>query len=211
MSRTALDANSKNVSFQGLPLRISTPNPSGRGSLRLVLLVPFVSTMIVLLGGVALAAVTEPTSLSVLVERPLATAQIAAGIALWAALLLIPASRALSRACVRREVVIADGAVEIVRRTPFTTRRRSVPLTEYQGVAHHVRSSLSGLAHEIVLVHPQSSATVTLLTAERVTQAMLDEAKSLLGLPEIPARAIYERTPARRSAQHEPSVQVAVA
>jgi hypothetical protein len=211
MSRTALDVNSNGALFQGLPLRVSPSHSSVRASLRIVLLLPIVSTLFALLGGVALAAVTEPTSLSLLIERPVAAAQIAAGVAMWAALLLIPASRALSRACVRREVVIADGAVEIVRRTPLSSSRRSVPLAEYRGVAHHVRSSLSGLSHEIVLVHPQPSLTVTLLTAERVTQAMLDEAKSLLGLPEVPARAIYERNPSRRAADHAPAVQAAVA
>jgi hypothetical protein len=211
MSRTAVDSNSTGALSQGLPLRVSPSQSSIRASLRIALLLPIVATLLALLGGVALAAVTEPTSLSLLIERPVAAAQIATGVAMWAALLLIPASRALSRACVRREVVIADGAVEIVRRTPFSSRRRSVPLTEYRGVAHHVRSSLSGVSQEIVLVHPQRSLTVTLLSAERVTQAMLDEAKALLGLPEIPARAIYERNPSRPAADHAPAVQAAVA
>jgi hypothetical protein len=211
MSQTAFNADSNVALFQGFPLRVSPSHSSVRASLRIVLLLPIVLTLLALLGGVALAAVTEPTSLSLLIERPVAAAQIAAGVAMWAALLLIPASRALSRACVRRDIVIADGAVEIVRRTPLSTRRRSVPLTEYRGVAHHVRSSLSGLSHEIVLVHPQRSLTVTLITAERVTQAMLDEAKSLLGLPEISARTIYERNPSRGAVERTPVVQAAVA
>ncbi len=211
MSRAALDRNSTGTTFDCLPLKISPSHLTEIGSSRIVLLVPIVVGLVVSLGGVALAAVTEPSSLSVLVERPLATAQIAAGIALSAALFLIPASRAVSRAWVRREVVIADGIVEIVRRTPLTHRRRSVPLAEYQGIAHHVRSSLSGVAHEIVLVHSEPSSTVTLMSAERVTQAMLDEAKALLGLPEISARAIYERKVPPQRALHAPAAQSAVA
>jgi hypothetical protein len=49
------------------------------------------------------------------------------------------------------------------------------------------------LSHEIVLVHAERELTVTLVRADRVTLDMLENAKSLLGLPEIPARAIYER------------------
>ncbi len=206
MSRTSVDRNAPPGAFDRLPLRIAQCHPSASGASRIAFVGSMVVELVVVLGGVAVATVAEPASLGVLASRPLATAQIAAGITLWAALMVIPATRLLSRAWLRQEVVVADGHVEIIRRTPLGSRRRLVPLTAYKGIAHHVRASLSGLAHEIVLVHAEPSLTVTLMSAERVTQAMLDEAKLLLGLPEIPARAIYERRSVQRAEASAPEL-----
>ena len=132
--------------------------------------------------------------LDVLAARPMASLQIAAGLLLWAALFVIPASKAIASIGRKRTVEILGGAVEIQDRTILGTRTRRAALASFDGVAHHIRASLSGLTHEIVLVHPDPSMTVTLASAERITQSKLDQVASLLGLSEIPARAIYERS-----------------
>jgi len=178
--------------FQGLPFRVGAASFHGAAR-RWAYVLPAAIGLSTLLGSVAIATVAEPSSLGALVERPLATAQIAAGLALWAGLLAVPAGRGLARFWARREVVIDNGMVEIRSHTPLGKSCRSVPLTDYRGVAYNIRASLSGLSHEIVLVHAERELTVTLVTADRVTVDMLENAKSLLGLPEIPARAIYER------------------
>ncbi len=147
----------------------------------------------VLVGGVAFASTGEASALALLAERPLASVQIAAGVALCTGLLAVPAVRALSRLLVRREVRFDDDAVQILRHTPLGISALSVPVKDYRGIAHHIRASLSGLVHEVVLVHPDAAMSVTLVSAPHVTQAALDEYKSLFNLPEIPARAIYER------------------
>lgn len=151
------------------------------------------SIVTLFLGGIFLATFGEASGLSIFVERPWAAAQIAVGLSFCLAMLAVPALRGLSRLWVRREVRLGGDAVEILRHTPLGNERHTVPLRTYEGIAHHVRASLSGLTHEIILVHPDSDFCVTLLTAERVTQGMLDECKSLFGLPEIPVRTIYER------------------
>jgi hypothetical protein len=131
--------------------------------------------------------------LDALAQRPLASIQIAAGLALWAALFVVPASRAITTLWRRRVVSIGHDTVEISDRLLTGARTCHVPLSAYSGIAHHIRASLSGLTHEIVLVHADPTLTVTIASGERVTQGMLDAAKSLLRLPEVPPRAIYER------------------
>jgi hypothetical protein len=42
-------------------------------------------------------------------------------------------------------------------------------------------------------VHAEPALTVTLASGNQMTQGMLDAAKSLLRLPEVPPRALYER------------------
>ncbi|MEZ5818602.1 MAG: hypothetical protein R3D44_16105 [Hyphomicrobiaceae bacterium] len=192
MSRNDGGAAAPVVTLDGLSLRPSSAFRS-QGLLAGVVVASLGATVAVLVGGIALATDGQASGLSVLAERPLAAAQIAAGLSLWSALLAVPIARGLARLWVRREVRVRGNEVEIVSHTPFGIRRRYVSLDEYQGIAHHIRASLSGLTHEVVMVHPQAALNVTLHSGDRVTEAMLEECKRLLGLPEISARAIYER------------------
>lgn len=174
-------------------LKLTPAMPSAtRGATKSIVLASAAATVVAFLGGISLATVGEASGLSVLAERPLAAMQTVAGLSLWTTLLAVPAFRGLSRLLIRREVRLLDGTVEILRHSPLGIRRATVPISAYRGIAHHVRASLSGLTHEIVLVHPESEFCVTLLSAERVTQGLLEECKVLFGLPEISARAIYE-------------------
>jgi hypothetical protein len=150
------------------------------------------SALAIFLASMSSATGGHASGFGVLAERPLAALQTIAGLSLCAVLLLMPALRGLARLWVRQDVHVSPEGVEILRHTPLGIARQCVPLNHYQGIAHHIRASLSGLTHEIILVHPNSAFSVTLLSAEHVTQAMLDEYKSLFSLPEIPARAIYE-------------------
>ena len=66
------------------------------------------------------------------------------------------------------------------------------PLTAYRGVAHHIRTSLSGAQHEIVLVHPDASKSIVLTTADRIGQPQVDAMAALLNVCEVPARTLYQ-------------------
>lgn len=151
------------------------------------------------LTGLAIAAAAEQSLVGAAIARPLASLQVVLGLGLWALILLVPAQRSLRSVWVRREVLIKDGFVEIAGRSLLGARTSRHRLAEYRGIAHHIRASLSGLSHEIVLVHANPSLTVTLFKGERVTQAMLDDARAALGLPEVPARSIYERSAGQQS------------
>jgi hypothetical protein len=194
MSRTVFKLVSPAPAFDRLPIRIELA-PAGSAFSRAALVLPAVLAIVVLVSGVASAA--APSVLDALVRRPLATMQVAAGLTLWAALFVLPATRAVTALWRRRVVSIAHGIVEIDDRLVTRMRTRRAALSEYRGVAHHIRTSLSGLTHEIALVHANPALTVTLVSADRITQGTLDAIKSLLRLPEIPPRALFERGDAR--------------
>lgn len=193
MVRTVFDVISPPPTFDRQPIHVEQVAASSSGAARLLLLLPAVGALSVLLAGVALAAAAEPGMLEAVASRPLAAIQVSAGLAIWTALFVIPASRAIAAVGRRRSVTIVDGVVEITDRTLLGVRLRRVRATEYVGIAHHIRASLSCLSHEIVLVHANPGLTVTLVSADRVTQRMVEDVKALLGLPEVHPRAIYER------------------
>ncbi len=187
------DQAGRSAGLGQFPIRLSQTVSTGSKISRVLLLIPVVAAISFPFVGLAVASTTNPTMLDALADRPLATLQIATGLVLWVGLFLLPARRMAQRLWASREVVIADGSVEIIERTWLGSHRQSTPVASYMGLAHHIRASLSGLTHEIILVHAEPSLTVTLVACDRVTQAMLDDAKALLNLPEISARAIYER------------------
>lgn len=193
MARTVFDVISPPTAFDRLPITVIQVASPSTGATRLLLLLPAIGALSTLLTGVAIAAVAEPGMLDAVARRPLASIQIAFGLVIWAALFVVPASRAIAAIGRRREVSIVDDVVEIKDRSLLGTRSRGARVGDYRGITHHIRASLSGLTHEIVLVHSNPSLTVTLLSADRVTQGMLDEAKTLLQLRELPPGTIYER------------------
>jgi hypothetical protein len=205
MSRSALDTISPLTALDALPIRLEETVTRGAAATRLLLLVPCTLAIAIPVAAVAFAASSAPETLTMLAERPIAAAQIAAGLAMWLALFALPASRTIGRLWSRREVRIADGMAEIVDRSPVGTRTRVTPIHDYRGIAHHIRASLSGLTHEIVLVHADPALTVTLVASDRVTQTMIDKATALLALPEIPARSLYERKPRQQVLGNETS------
>ncbi|MGE0698061.1 MAG: hypothetical protein AB7O57_03120 [Hyphomicrobiaceae bacterium] len=193
MSRNALDRATPPPAFASLPLRIEPSGSPASKITRALLLVPALLAAAVPLASAALASASEPAILAALADRPVAAVQIGLGIVVWAGLFLWPARRALDRLWRRRQVVVHATSVEMIEVTPLGSRRREIPIGDYRGLAHHIRASLSGLTHEIVLVHADPALDVTLHSADRVTQAMIDSAKAMLGLPEVPARTLYER------------------
>lgn len=200
MAHCVFDHVTPSPAFESLPLRLEQAPSRGSAVSRLLLVLPAVLAVSVPLAAMGVHAASEPAAIALLAERPLATAQIATGLVMWIGLFVWPAQRALSRLWARRRVEIADGMVRVEEHAVFGTERWSVPLGTYLGLAHHIRASLSGLTHEIVLVHADPARSVTLMSADKVTQATLDRAKLLLALPEVPPRTIYQSVRNRSSA-----------
>ena len=73
----------------------------------------------------------------------------------------------------------------------FRFQEWRLPICEYRGIAHRVRTSVSGLRHELMLVHPEPQKCVLLHTADELPQPTVDRAATLLRLPEIPAIELY--------------------
>jgi hypothetical protein len=90
-------------------------------------------------------------------------------------------------------VEIGHGVVAVVERRFGATRRWALPVSDFLGIAHNVRTSLSGARHELVLVHADPAYTVLICLAPAMPQLHVDRVAILLGLLEIPARSIANR------------------
>lgn len=58
-------------------------------------------------------------------------------------------------------------------------------------VAHHVRTSLSGTRHELILVHPEQEKSILLCVAPRTSQSEVDCVAALIGHKPIPPGELY--------------------
>ena len=65
------------------------------------------------------------------------------------------------------------------------------PVARYTGVAHHIRTSLSGTRHELVLAHPDRARSILISAAPDISQDDVDRICTLLGRAEISSRELY--------------------
>jgi hypothetical protein len=156
--------------------RLSTP-------VRFSLLVP---TLAVMVSPAVLLAATATPALWAAADNPLAATQVVAGLGLWTALFIVPARRLLQRFGSQRSVRIEGGVVSVSDGTVLGWRSWQVPLDEFSGIARRLRSSLSGVRHELHLVHADPRKSLLIHRADHISQATIDAAGALLGLPPIP-------------------------
>lgn len=117
---------------------------------------------------------------------------------LWLGFFACPIAVKISRATTTRRVEIDGQSVLVIDRGLLGSLSWSEPLANYSGLTHHVRSSLSGTRHELILVHPLRSKSVLIRAAARISANEIDDTAAALGCPEIAARVIYAsfRSPA---------------
>jgi hypothetical protein len=174
-----------------LPLRLSQ-SCSQRAAVALLALV-FPAA----LGGtftalaVVFQALLAPGARAVVEEHPALGLEVLAAIGFLIYLLALPASRLVARLSATRTVVIADGLVSVTEGGHFRTWTWAAPLASFTGVAHHVRASLSGTRHELILVHPTRAMSVLLSVAPRTSQSEVDRVATLLGHKVIPSSELY--------------------
>jgi hypothetical protein len=173
------------VRWDRLPITIeSTARLST--AVRLSLLVP---TLAVMVSPAVLLAATATPALWSAADNPLAAAQVVAGLGLWTALFIVPARRLLQRFGSHRSVRIEGGMVSVSDRAVLGSRSWQAPLDEFSGIAHWMRSSLSGVRHELHLVHPDPRKSLRIHRADHISQATIDAAEALLGLRPVPVVA----------------------
>jgi hypothetical protein len=144
-------------------------------------------------GLIATDALANPAVLNSLAEHPGSAALLSAGIILGLGLLTFPLRAGLARLSSSGRVEMADGQVKVERTGLFARERWSAPLSEFCGVTHHIRATLSGPRHEIILVHPEPEKDVLLHLTSRHPQEGADYYARLLGLPELPPRHLYNK------------------
>ena len=138
----------------------------------------------------AAQAAQDPIAFLSAVHGPATALQLALALIVAVAFVALPARNILRRARLPRRIVVADGQVSALQ-ADGATLAWVEPVSAYRGVAHHVRTSLSGARHEIVLVHADPAKSVVLQTADRIAQPQLDAMARLLGLAEVSARTMY--------------------
>lgn len=142
---------------------------------------------------ILLDAISGPQVFHTLAEHPGSTVLLAAGIAIGLALLTFPLRAGLARLGGASTVQMANGVVTVERPGLFTGERWSVPLNQFCGVTHHIRATLSGPRHEIILVHPEPNKDVLLHLANRHPQEGAEHYARLLGLSEMQPKVLYDR------------------
>jgi len=174
-----------------LPVRLMATCSQREAAVLLILAVP--AALAVALGSMTLLvhAASAPGARAVLAQHPALGLEIVAGLAFWGCLLGLPLKRLFHRLAVRRTVEIGDGTVRVTEGGHFRTWAWSMPLSAYSGVAHHVRASLSGTRHELILVHPERQKSVLLSLSSRISQGEVDRVAALLGHKEVPPSALY--------------------
>lgn len=180
----------------GPPLVLEqTPEGGGRFVLVAVSLLVLVALMAPF-GLVVAQLASDPAARAILVARPLLGLELAAGMLAVAAIFGWPLAALIGAALSRRRITIGNGAVrsEVVGRIGKSSWTE--PIGAYAGLTQRVRTSISGVRHELVLVHPRPSRSVILHSGPQVSQEALASAAQLFALAEIPSREAASFAPA---------------
>jgi hypothetical protein len=174
--------------FKRLPVTIEQASSRASAAAGALLLPPVITVMI---APASLLLASAAPALPSAVDNPVAAAQVAVGIAAWTGLFIVPVWRLLQRFGGGRSVHIADGMVTVRERTLARASIRHIPLSAFVGIAHHVRSTLSGIRHELYLVHPKRGQSLRIHSSDTISAASVEGVGALLGLPTIPAAELY--------------------
>lgn len=151
--------------------------------LALALLFPFV------LLGQHLA--DDPATRAVIAHRPTAAIQLFLALMAFGAIFGWPLVRLAKSLAFARIVAIDRARVVVSERGLFHRGTWSEPLVQYAGVAHRVRTSLSGVRHELILVHRNPSRSILLDVSQRIAPEDAGRVALLLGLAEISSREAF--------------------
>ncbi len=166
-----------------LPITLRRSEPKIAKLPGLLLMATLAALIVVPQIGLAVYAVASPDLRAVLVANPIAAVELAIALVFWAALVCWPLRNIVIAMASDRIIDIRNGDVMVVDRTPFSTQGWRMPLSTYAGVSVKIRTSLSSVVRDVVLVHPEASRSVTLATAEQVGQGEILELCRILGLP----------------------------
>lgn len=174
-----------------LPITLKQSNPKLQKLPGLMLMTALAALIVVPQIALAVYALTSSEIREALASQPMVTLELAIALAFWAGLVCWPLRNIFMALVCHRFVDIRDGEVNVVDETPFSENAWRMPLATYEGVALHLRSSLSGVRHEAVLVHPDRRRSVILKVAESIGEPEILALCGVLGLPRISANRLY--------------------
>lgn len=141
--------------------------------------------------GFIVYALATPAVRATIAEQPMMALEIALALTFWIGLVIWPLRDLLLRLARNRTVEISETTVSAADTHVFGTKAWTAPLSEYRGIAHHIRTSLSVARHELVLVHPDAKRSVLLRVSDNISEAETERMARLLGLPRIAASELY--------------------
>lgn len=154
----------------------------------------------------------DPAARAIVEARPVSAIMPALGAAIIMAALSWALAKLIRAATDAKSIVISNGFVAVAERTLFATRSWHQPIDAYQGLAHRVRSTLSGPRHEILLVHPDPRLTIRLAEEVKFSASEMARLHESLGLAEISSReAPKEARIAVRSPASAPEATASIA
>lgn len=174
-----------------MPIQSSQTAPRAANAVHLSLMSLLAGLIVLPQIAFAIYVLTSPQLRSVIAGQPLIALQLAVALIVWIALFALPLSGLFARLTWRRSVEITPEHVAVSDDGAFGTTNWTAPLASYRGVAHHIRSSLSGNRHELILVHPDPHHSVLLLVAEHISETDIARMANLLRMPQIPASELY--------------------
>jgi hypothetical protein len=189
MPQPLYDTVATPAALEALPIRLAQHSSSASALIMLALLVP--ALLLTALVPLGLLAASATPALDIAADHPGDAAQALIGLAISLALFGVPAGRAVRRLGCGRSILIDAAMVTVTDTGPFAARVWQAPLSEFRGLTHLVRATLSGSRHELILVHPDRRRSLLLCAADRISQSTVDAASALMRLPEIPAGELY--------------------
>lgn len=188
--------NSESVPSQlqtaSLPLSLEQSSSRSSPVVMIALLLPLGLALLFPFALVLQHLASDPAARAVLAERPVVAPQLLFALAVLGWLFWWPIACFFRSLVTRgRSITIDRGTVLVAERGLFGSERWSEPVANYAGLAHNVRTSVSGLRHELLLVHRDGERSVLLAVANRIHQCDIDHLANLLGLAEIPSREAY--------------------
>lgn len=170
-----------------LPITLKQSEPKLAKLPGLLLMATLTALIVVPQIGLAAYALASAELRAALAAQPVAALELAVAFVFWAGLVCWPLRNIIIALTSDRIIDIRDGEVMVVDRTPLSTRGWRMPLATYDGVAVNLRTSLSSVRREVVLVHPNPSRSVILATAEKFGECEILELCHILGLPRLSA------------------------
>ncbi len=175
-----------------LPYRLEQSCSRLTAITQLVLLAPIVGATTLIAGSFAVAA-ADPGVRALATAHPVGGLLGTLGLICLIMLVAWPAGSRLAAIGRTRSVDIRDGDVRVSERGLLANRSFREPLSRYTGLAHVIRTRVSGAHHELVLVHPERNRCVVIAQADLFAKAEIEAACRALGVAEVPARTLYER------------------
>ena len=188
MRSSAFETILPNTPITAVPAKLELTASRVSPILVLTLVLPFA-----LLALVPYVMIAEHPEAVLLISRFETSIPLGIAFLAWTLIFGWPIASAFSKLGRRQTVIIHSDLVRVWERAAFSQSAWSAPLHTYRGLAHHVRATLSGTRHELILVHPDPARSILLRLSPAIGQREIDELTQLLGCREIAPRVFYRK------------------